>query len=184
MPKKNPQNNNKPQMDFTRVNEQIRLPKLMVINQNGQNLGIISNDEAKQLAREAGMDLVEVAPNSRPPVCRIMDYGKFKYEKGLKEKKQKNGGKTGKVKVIRLSPGISDNDIDTKVNNAKKFLEAGDKVLLQLRFKGREKAHKDVGLNIIDKIIQKAGDLGKCQEPKLQGSVLTCMIEPNKNASK
>lgn len=166
--------------DSERVNEQIRISKVMLIDENGQNLGEVPNGEAKKLAREANLDLVEVAPKARPPVCRIMDYGKFKYEKGQKEKKQKSNSKTNKTKVIRLSPNIGEHDVDTKVKSVKKFLESGDKVLLQLRYKGRAKAHKDVGFEIINKIVERVSNLGTSKNPRLQGAVLSCIIEPNK----
>lgn len=150
----------------------------MLIDQDGNNLGVVSNVIAKKMALEAKLDLVEVAPKARPPVCKIMDYGKYKYEKGIKEKKQKP--KSGKLKIIRLSPGIGENDIETKIKSIKKFLEEGSKVSLQLRYKGREKAHKDVGYDTIDKILKGLSDFGVAQKPSLQGSVLSCTIEPKK----
>ena len=178
-----PQRSNKPVFDpnSERVNDQIRIPRLMVIDQNNQNLGEMSNEDAKRLARDAGLDLVEVAAKSRPPVCRIMDYGKFKYEKGQKEKKQKSNSRSNKPKVIRLSPNIENHDIETKTNSAMKFLQSGEKVLLQLRYKGRANVHKEVGFKIIEQILEKTSELGSSQSPRLQGSVLSCLIEPHKS---
>lgn len=181
MPRKPHRSKTNFNQDSERVNEQIRIPKVMVIDDKGQNLGEMSNEDAKRLAREANLDLVEVAPQARPPVCRIMDYGKFKYEKGQKEKKQKGNSKNNKTKVVRLSPNIGEHDIDTKLKNVRKFLESGDKVLLQLRYKGRAKAHKDVGFDIVSQITDKVTDIATSQKPRLQGAVLSCVIEPNKS---
>lgn len=166
--------------DSERVNEQIRISRVMLIDNNGQNLGEVASEYAKKMAHEAGLDLVEVAPQARPPVCRIMDYGKFRFEKSQKEKRQKGGSKSNKTKVIRLSPNIGEHDIDTKLKNIRKFLELGDKVLLQLRYKGRANAHKDAGFDIVEQITKQITDLGSPQQPQLQGAVLSCIIEPNK----
>lgn len=180
MPRHRPsKQDNKRQEQSVRINERIRISELQVIDQNGQNLGKMSNADAKALAYKADLDLVEVAPNSRPPVCRIMDYGKYRYEQALKEKKQRNTSKAGKLKVIRLSPKIDDGDIETKTKHARKFLEQGNKVQLKLRYNGREKAHKDVGLTVIKRILSALEDIGATQKPpKLQGSFLDCIIEP------
>lgn len=174
MPKHKPSKN--PDQDKSvRINERIRISEVQVIDQTGKNLGKMSNTKAKSLAFEAGLDLVEVAPNSRPPVCRIMDYGKYRYEQ---DKKKSTTGKAVKLKVIRLSPKIGDGDIETKANHARKFLESGNKVQLKLRYAGREKAHKEVGFTVIERIMNLIEDVGTSQNPKLQGSFLECIIDP------
>lgn len=178
MPKKFKQD--KQQQYQTRINERIRFSPLLVIDENGEKLGVISNDEAKAKARAAGLDLVEVAPQARPPVCRIMDYGKFRYEQGLKEKKQRQNQKSQQTKEVRLSPKIADHDIETKTNAAKKFLSAGHKVQLRLEYKKRENAHKDLGFTVIDKVIEGLEGVGKpLNKPKLEGRFLMCLMEPD-----
>ena len=179
MPRHRPsKRDSKPKDLPVRINEKIRIPEVQVVDQHGENLGKMSNADAKALAFKAEMDLVEVAPGSRPPVCRIMDYGKYRYEQAIKDKKQRTSSKAGKLKVIRLSPKIGDGDIETKANNAKKFLEQGNKVQLKLRYSGREKAHKDVGFAVIDRVVEVIGDVGVPQKPKMQGSFLECIVDP------
>lgn len=166
-----------------RFNDYIRIPNVMLINQNNENLGVISTDEAKRLAKVANLDLVEVSPNSKPPVCRIMDYNKFKYEQLIKEKEKKKKQKQNVVpeKEIRLRPSTGDNDLLTKINAAKKFLEDGCRVRIHLQYKRRENAHKDLGFPIIQKFIQDLSEVGSPQKPRLEGSDLNCIIEPKKN---
>ena len=123
------------------INEQVRDREVRVISSNGEQLGIMSSKEAMKLAREAELDLVKIAPNAKPPVCKIIDYGKYRYELARKEKEAKKKQKTIDVKEVRLSPNIDKNDLNTKVNQARKFLSKGDKVKVTLRFRGRELAH-------------------------------------------
>lgn len=161
-----------------RVNERIRFSPVRVIDQNGTQLGEMPTDKARSLAREASLDLVEVAPQARPPVCRIMDYGKFKYEQSLKEKKQRKNGKA-QLKEVRLSPDIAAHDVETKVTQARKHLESGHSVQLKLRYKGRENAHKDLGFEVINRMIEKLSDTGKLsRKPSIEGKVLHCLIDP------
>ena len=163
-----------------RVNERINFSPLLVIDEEGEKLGVLSNDEAKAKARAAGLDLVEVAPTARPPVCRIMDFGKFKYEQGLKEKKQRQKTKSHQIKEVRLSPKIANGDIVTKTNAARKFLSAGHKVQLRLEYKKRENAHKDLGFEVMAKMVEELEDIGKpMTPPKLTGRFLMCLMEPN-----
>lgn len=170
----------KQQQYQTRINERIRFSPLLVIDENGDKLGVISNDEAKAKAKAAGLDLVEVAPQARPPVCRIMDYGKFKYEQGQKEKKQRQNQKSQQTKEVRLSPKIAEHDIETKTNAAKKFLSAGHKVQLRLEYKKRENAHKDLGFTVIEKVIEGLDGVGKpLNKPRLEGRFLMCLMEPD-----
>jgi translation initiation factor IF-3 len=164
----------------TRVNEKIRLSPVMVIK-DGDNLGSVPIKDALEMARIEGMDLVEVSPNSRPPVCRIMDYGKYQYEKGVKEKNQKKKGKASQIKEIRLRPSIDDHDVETKINAAKKFLLSGNRVQLRLFYKKRENVHRDRGFEVIERIIEATSEVGDVQNaPKLFGTNLTCLLEPKK----
>jgi len=150
------------------------------VDANGENLGVIPTKDAQAMARKQGLDLVEVAPNSRPPVCRIMDYGKFKYEQSIREKKQSQGN-APKMKELKLSPAIDSHDLETKLGMAKKFLEAGHKVHFRLQFRKRQIAHKDRGFDVMKKVVEEVGDIGNAtQKPQLEGRVITCMIEPMK----
>lgn len=164
----------------TRINDQIRISPVMVLKDE-QNLGILSLDAAKKIAYEAGLDLVEISPYARPPVCRIMDYGKFKYDQSIKEKEQKKKQRASVVKEIWLSPNIGDHDIITKVNAIKKFIENGDKVHIGLEFRKREIFHKEVGYKVMEKLLSQVSDVGMCRmPPKMEGRNLTCLIEPKK----
>jgi translation initiation factor IF-3 len=166
---------------FYRVNDKIRFSPVMVVDQDGKNLGSIPLDQAKQKARAVKLDLVEVAPQARPPVCRIMDFGKFRYEQGVKQKKQKGKTKTLELKEIRLSPRIADHDIETKAKAAERFVKAGHKVQLKLEYKRRENAHKDLGFEVMEKILNHLDELVDVQRaPKLDGRFLTCLVEPKK----
>lgn len=137
-------------------------------------------EQAKKLAWDAGLDLVEVAPNVRPPVCRIMDYSKFKFEQKLKQKKQ-NKNKSVEMKELRFRPGIAENDLETKVRSLKKFLEEGRTVQLSLRFKKREMIHKEHGFSIINKVIEAVSDMAIVDRPaKLEGASLIAKISPKK----
>lgn len=165
-----------------RINERIRLSPVIVVDKDGNNLGPKNVKDAQYMARKDGLDLVEVSPNSRPPVCRIMDYSKYKYEKSIKEKAQKKNSKATQIKEIRLRPSIGKHDIDTKVNSARKFLTQGHKVQFRLQFKRRENAHRDQGFSVIDQIAEELSDVGSVVGvPKLSGNNLNCLIEPLKN---
>lgn len=164
--------------DRQRVNEQIRISPIRLIGINGEQLGVISTAQAQEMAREAQMDLVEVAPNERPPVCKIMDYGKFKF---LQKQKQKDKTKSHqqKLKEIRLRPKTGDHDIETKINQARKFLEHKDKVLVYVLFKGRELQHVEEGKRIITMVLEKLVDLAKVEKsPSMEGKRLTAMLAP------
>lgn len=165
-----------------RVNEQIRIPFVLVIDQDGTKLGEMSNREALAKARDVGLDLVEVAPNVRPPVCRIMDFGKFKFEQGLKDKRQRQKSKSHQLKEVRLRPAIGEGDVDTKVKSIRNFLDSGKKVQLRLQFRARENAHREIGFDVINKIIEMVSDIGETlAKPRLEGKFITCIIEPIKN---
>ncbi|MDE0818637.1 MAG: translation initiation factor IF-3, partial [Pirellulaceae bacterium] len=155
----------------------IRISPIRVIDHDGEQLGVIETDRAKEIAIEAGLDLVEVAPNEDPPVCRIMDYGKYKYEK--KKKANKNTAHSSKTKEVRLRPKTGKHDIDFKVNQAKKFLEHKDKVQITVQFRGREMAHIDEGRKVMDDVVNELAEHGKIEQPPVQhGRRMTCMIVP------
>jgi len=170
--------NNKNNQSHNRVNDQIRCSAVMVLQEN-QNLGVFSPEEARKIAREVGLDLVEISPTSKPPVCRIMDYGKFKYEQGVKEKEKKKKQKSFQEKQLHLSPAISDHDLMTKINAAKKFLEKGCRVFFRLEYKKRQNAHKELGFKVVEKIMKELEELGVPQtQPRIEGNSLNCIIEP------
>ena len=159
------------------INEQIRDKEVRVIGQEGQQLGIMSSKEAQGLAREAGVDLVKVAPSAKPPVCRLVDYGKYKYELIRKEKEAKKKQKTVEVKEVRLSPNIDSNDLNTKCNSARKFIEKGNKVKVSLRFRGREMAHIDSSKHILEDFAEKLSDIAVIDKaPKMEGRSMTMFL--------
>ena len=147
------------------INGQIRDKEIRVIGENGDQLGIMSPREAMKLAQEADLDLVKIAPKAQPPVCKIIDYGKYRYELARKEKEAKKKQKTVEVKEVRLSPNIETNDLNTKVNNAKKFISKGNKVKVTLRFRGREMAHVQQSKHILDDFTQMLGDIAVIEKP-------------------
>lgn len=152
------------------INEQIRDREIRLIGENGDQLGIMSARDAMKLAREAGLDLVKIAPTAKPPVCKIVDYGKYRYELARKEKEAKKKQKVTDVKEIRISPNIDDNDLNTKANQARKFITKGDKVKVALRFRGREMAHMSVTKQILDDFYEKLSDIAVIEKPaKLEG---------------
>jgi len=160
-----------------RINEQIRISPIRVISADGAPLGIISTEEALNLAREADLDLVEVAPNERPPVCRIMDFGKFKYQ----QKKRLAKGHThhSKIKEIRVRPKTGEHDIHFKVNQARTFLQHKDKVVVSVIFRGREMAHIEEGRKVIDGVIKDLEDVGKIESaPSHQGKRIVAILAP------
>ncbi len=152
------------------INEQIRDREVRVIGQDGEQVGVMSAKEAMKLAKEAGVDLVKIAPNAKPPVCKIVDYGKYRYELARKEKEAKKKQKVTDVKEIRLSPNIEANDLNTKANQARKFLSKGDKVKVSLRFRGREMAHMGFSKQILDDFFARVEDVAVIEKPaKLEG---------------
>ncbi len=152
------------------INEQIRDKEIRLIGEDGEQLGIVPIKEALRLAKEANLDLVKIAPTAKPPVCKIIDYGKYRYELARKEKEAKKKQKVTEVKEIRLSPNIDDNDLATKANNARKFIAKGDKVKVALRFRGREMAHMGASKQILDDFFAKLEDIAVIEKPaKLEG---------------
>ena len=152
------------------INEQIIDKEVPLIGENGEQLGIMSAKEAMKLAEEAELDLVKIAPTAKPPVCKIVDYGKFRYEQARKEKEAKKKQKVVEVKEIRLSPNIDVNDLNTKMNAARKFLAKGDKVKITLRFRGREMAHMNASKHILDDFAEQLSDVAVVEKaPKVEG---------------
>ena len=161
------------------INEQIRDKEVRVIGENGEQLGIMSIREAMQLAEEAGVDLVKIAPTAKPPVCKIVDYGKFKYEQTRKEKEAKKKQRVIEIKEIRLSPNIDSNDLNTKINAARKFLTKGDRVKITLRFRGREMAHTNIGQDLLVKFAEECGEIAVMDKsPKLEGRHMSIFLSP------
>ena len=152
------------------INEQIRDKEIRLVGEDGAQLGIMPTREALRLAREAELDLVKIAPGAKPPVCKIIDYGKFKYEQGRKEKEAKKKQRIIEVKEVRLSPNIEENDLNTKIGAARKFIQKGDKVKVTLRFRGREMAHVQKSKQILDVFAEKLADIAVVEKmPKLDG---------------
>lgn len=152
------------------INEQIRDKEIRLIGESGEQLGIMSSREALKLAEEAGLDLVKIAPTAKPPVCKIADYGKYRYELARKEKDAKRKQKVIEVKEIRMSPNIDTNDLNTKVGAARKFLEKGNRVKVTLRFRGREMAHMSTSKHILDDFAQMLSDIAVVEKmPKVEG---------------
>ena len=159
------------------INEQIRDKEVRLIGENGEQLGVMSARDALKLAKEAELDLVKIAPTAKPPVCKIIDYGKYRYEMARKEKEARKKQKTTEVKEIRLSPNIDDNDLNTKVNAARKFIEKGDKVKVTLRFRGREMAHMANSKVILDVFAEKLSDIAVVEKPaKLEGRTMQIVL--------
>ena len=159
------------------INEQIRDKEVRVIGEEGEQLGIMSVRDALKLAEEAGVDLVKIAPTAKPPVCKIVDYGKFKYEQTRKEKEAKKKQKVVEIKEIRLSPNIDTNDLNTKVNSARKFITKGDRVKVTLRFRGREMAHMNTSRHILDDFAEALADVANIDKaPKVEGRSMTMFL--------
>jgi translation initiation factor IF-3 len=160
-----------------RCNDQIRISPVRLIGAQGEQLGIVPTAQAQEMAREAVSDLVEVAPNERPPVCKIMDYGKYRYQQSRKGNKAKPHQQ--KLKEIRVRPKTGDHDVETKIQQARKFLEHKDKVQLNVLFKGRELQHIDEGRRIIVMMVEKLADLAKIEKvPSMEGKRMTAMLAP------
>ena len=164
-----------------RVNERIRIREVRLIDEEGQQLGIVPTFQALQIARERGLDLVEVAPNAMPPVCRIMDWGKERYEQSRKERESRRNSKAITIKEIRLRPKTDDHDLDTKTRRAKEFLSDGDKVKLTVLFRGRENVHPEVGRALLDKMLEQLGPHAVIESvPRLEGRNMSAMLAPKK----
>ncbi|GAA4074397.1 translation initiation factor IF-3 [Amphibacillus indicireducens] len=161
------------------VNEGIRAREVRLIDSNGDQLGVKSRQEALEIAATRNLDLVLVAANAKPPVCRIMDYGKYRFEQQKKEKEARKKQKVINIKEVRLSPGIEDHDFNTKLRNARKFLEKGDKVKVSIRFRGRAITHKDLGRDVLERMAEECNDISTVeQKPKMEGRSMFLMLAP------
>ena len=165
-----------------KINEQIREKEVRVIGENGDQVGIMSAKEAQKLAQEAELDLVLIAPTAKPPVCKIIDYGKYRYELARKEKEAKKKQKVIEIKEVRLSPNIDTNDLNTKVSAARKFISKGDKVKVTLRFRGREMSHMANSKHILDDFAEKLADVATVDKPaKVEGRSLVMFLTEKRN---
>ncbi|RYL93919.1 translation initiation factor IF-3 [Sporolactobacillus sp. THM7-4] len=161
------------------VNEGIRAQQVRLIGQNGEQVGIKSRTEALAMARQVNLDLVMVAPGARPPVCRIMDYGRYRYEQQKKDREARKNQKVISIKEIRLSPSIEEHDFNTKMRNAKKFLEKGDKVKASVRFRGRAITHSDLGRQVLEKLAEECSDISVIEaRPKMEGRSMFLVLAP------
>lgn len=161
------------------INEEITDSEVRLVSESGEQLGIMSSEEALRHAEEAGYDLVKIAPNAVPPVCRIMDYGKFRFEQTKKEKEAKKNQKVIEIKEIRMSPSIGDNDFNTKLKNGLKFLSDGDRVKVSVRFRGREMAHTDIGKVLLSNFAESCSEIATVdKEPKLEGRNMSMFLSP------
>jgi len=168
-----------PSREGPRVNEQIGVPEVRLIDENGDNIGVISRDDALTRAAEAGLDLVEVSPGATPPVCKILDYGRFKYEDQKKKSEARKRQKTIDVKEIKMRPNIDQHDYEVKMRSIQRFLADGDKVKVTLRFRGREMAHQELGLKVLDRVRQELDEVAKVEQfPKLEGRQMIMVMAP------
>jgi translation initiation factor IF-3 len=167
------------QKDGPRVNEDIRVREVQLIDKDGTNRGVTPTPEAIALAREAGLDLVEISPNVSPPVCKILDYGKFKYQAQKKAAEARKKQKTVEVKEIKLRPGIDKHDYEVKMRSMKRFFEEGDKVKVTLRFRGREMAHQELGYKLLQRVREDTGTVAKVEaEPMSEGRQIVMILAP------
>jgi len=170
-----------PERDLTRINERSRVPEVRLIDENGQQQGVISRDEALDYARQRDLDLVEVAPDARPPVCRVLDYSKYKYEQEQKQKAARKHQQNITVREIKFRPKIAEHDYDTKKNHVERFLKHRDKVKVTIMFRGREVTHPERGEMILNRLADELGDLAIIeQRPTQDGRNMTMMLAPAK----
>ena len=163
------------------INEEIRDKEVRLIDAGGEQLGIMSAQKALDIAVERGMDLVKIAPQAQPPVCRIMDYGKFRFEQAKREKEARKNQRVMEIKEIRLSPGIDVNDLNVKVGHARRFLKGGDKVKVSVRFRGREVTHSSIGLELLKRFAEQCSEFGTIEkQPKLEGRHMHMFLAPIK----
>jgi len=162
-----------------RVNDKIRAPEIRLIGAEGENIGVVTPEKAMDLAFEAELDLVEISPNATPPVCKIMDYGKYKYEQQKRESEARKKQKVIEVKEVKFRPNTDTHDYDVKMRNVMRFLEGGDKVKVTLRFRGREMAHQDLGRELLHRVAGDVEGIGKVENmPKMEGRQMIMIIAP------
>ncbi|MBM3611621.1 MAG: translation initiation factor IF-3 [Alphaproteobacteria bacterium] len=162
-----------------RVNERIRCPEIRLIGADGANVGVVSPSRGLEMALAAGLDLVEISPNAEPPVCKIMDFGKYKYEQQKREAEARRNQKIIEIKEIKFRPGTDTHDYDVKMRSVIRFLEEGDKVKVTLRFRGREMAHQELGVELLNRVAADTAQIGKIESmPRLEGRQMVMMIAP------
>ncbi|MGP6085359.1 translation initiation factor IF-3 [Antarctobacter jejuensis] len=162
-----------------RVNDRIRAPEIRLIGAEGENVGVVTPARAMEMAEQAGLDLVEISPNAAPPVCKIMDFGKFKYETQKREAEARKKQKIIEVKEVKFRPNTDTHDYEVKMRNVFKFLENGDKVKVTLRFRGREMAHQNLGRELLERVAEDVKEIGKVENmPKMEGRQMVMMIGP------
>ncbi|MCB2102135.1 MAG: translation initiation factor IF-3 [Rhodobacterales bacterium] len=171
--------NQQPTRDGPRVNEQIDSPKVRVVGAEGEMMGVMSIRDAQNAAADSGLDLVEVSPNAEPPVCKLLDYGKFKYEAQKKRNEARKKQKTIEVKEIKMRPGIDEHDYQVKMRAMNKFIGNGDKVKVTIRFRGREMAHQDLGMKVLDRVREEMDEQVKIELlPKMEGRQMIMILAP------
>jgi translation initiation factor IF-3 len=168
-----------PSREGPRINEEISVPRVRLVDQDGNMVGVVTKSEALTMAVNVGLDLVEVAPTADPPVCKILDFGKFKYEEQKKKNEARKKQKVIEVKEIKLRPGIDDHDYDVKMRSMIKFVEEGDKVKVTMRFRGRELAHQDLGMNVLMRVKDDMEEIAKVEQfPRMEGRQMTMVLSP------
>jgi translation initiation factor IF-3 len=170
-----------PAKDEYRINDNIEAPQVRLVDENGEMAGVVELPVALERAMEAGLDLVEVSPNATPPVCKILDYGKFKYEAQKKASAARKKQRVIEVKEIKMRPNIDDNDYNTKMRKVHAFLEEGDKVKVTMRFRGRELAHQEIAMKVLDRVRDEVGDTAKIEQfPRMEGRQMIMIMAPAK----
>ncbi|MBN9673967.1 translation initiation factor IF-3 [Labrenzia aggregata] len=170
-----------PTKEGPRTNQEIRVREVQLIDHEGANRGVIPTEEAMDIAMEAGLDLVEIQPNANPPVCKILDYGRYKYQAQKKAAEARKKQKTVEIKEIKMRPNIDTHDYDVKMKSMLRFFNEGDKVKVTLRFRGREMAHQDLGMNLLNKVREETSEIAKVESsPKLEGRQMVMVLAPLK----
>ena len=168
-----------PTREGPRINEEIGVMRVRLVDERGNMVGVVGRSEALQMAANAGLDLVEISPNADPPVCKILDYGKFKYEEQKKKNEARKKQKIIEVKEIKLRPSIDDHDYQVKMRSMNKFIEEGDKVKVTMRFRGRELAHQDLGMNVLMRVKEDLDGIAKVEQmPRMEGRQMTMVVAP------
>ncbi|MBF7072973.1 translation initiation factor IF-3 [Glaciecola sp. MH2013] len=174
--------NNKAQSDKARINDEITGTEVRLIGKDGEQAGIVTLSEAQSIALEASLDLVEISPNAKPPVCKVMDYGKFLFEKSKEQKEQKKKQKQIQVKEIKFRPGTDEGDYQVKLRNLRRFLEGGDKAKVTIRFRGREMAHQEIGIDLLNRVKKDLEDIANCESfpNRVEGRQMIMVLAPLK----
>lgn len=169
--------------DSRRINREIRVPNVRLINEEGEQVGIVGTEDALNTAEEAGLDLVELDASADPPVCRIMDYGKWKFEQSKKQQAARKKQKQIQIKEVKFRPGTDEGDYQVKLRNLRRFLEDGDKVKVTLRFRGREMAHQELGLELLERVENDLMEFGTIeQRPRMEGRLMVMMLSPKRGS--